>query len=106
VIVTQLPELEALRSLIGTAESSRVGLKSQITDLEVRNRLQTNETDEAIAEMEQKHKEQIAAIGETVKQTLAKKDSVIEQRKGKLRECAPQCHRATQGQGCSAKQSK
>jgi predicted nucleic acid-binding Zn-ribbon protein len=87
VIVTQLPELEALKSRIGTTESSRVALKSQITDLEVRNRLRKKESDEAIAAMEQKHKEQIAAIGERVKQTLAKKDRVIEQLKDKLREC-------------------
>jgi predicted nucleic acid-binding Zn-ribbon protein len=84
VIVTQLPELEALKSRIGTTESSRVALKSQITDLEVRNRLRKKETDEANAPMEQQHKEMIATIGERVKQTLVKRDSVIEQLKEKL----------------------
>jgi hypothetical protein len=87
VIVTQLPELEALKSRIGTAESSRVGLKSRITDLEVRNRLWKKETDEAIAEMGQKHKGPIATMGKRVKQLLAKKDSVIDQLKDNLREC-------------------
>jgi predicted nucleic acid-binding Zn-ribbon protein len=81
------PELEAIKTRMREVESRRVTMKTQIGNLEREIRSRKKETENAIATMEQRHKQQIAAIGERVKQTVTKKDQVIDQLKTKLREC-------------------
>jgi chromosome segregation ATPase len=81
------PELEGVKTRVANAELERERLRSEIVELENEIRSRKSRTNVEVAELEQSHKEQIAAIGERVKQTVAKKDQVIEQLKTKLREC-------------------
>jgi uncharacterized protein (DUF3084 family) len=59
----------------------------QISACQEQIRAHEDEVQKKISEMERAHKEQIAAIGERVKQTVVKKDQVIEQLRGKLAQC-------------------
>jgi hypothetical protein len=85
--ITKSSEWEAVRAPIAKAEAERVTMKARLSALANQMRARKAEADDAAAEMERRHKEQIAAIGERVKQTVAMKNQVIEQLKGKLREC-------------------
>jgi chromosome segregation ATPase len=80
-------EFDLLKSKVFEAESKRTALKLQVSSCQAQIKAHEGEVQRRIGEMERAHKEQIAAIGERVKQTVAKKDQVIEQLKEKLAQC-------------------
>jgi hypothetical protein len=80
-------DFDFLKSKVVEAESKRTALKLQISSCQDQIRAHESEVQRRISEMERAHREQIATIGERVKQTVAKKDQVIEQLKEKLAQC-------------------
>jgi enoyl-[acyl-carrier-protein] reductase (NADH) len=69
------------------AKSARIVIATQIETLEEQIRTRKRETEDTVAELERKHKAQIATIGKRVKQTVAKRDQMIATLQEKVKEC-------------------
>jgi hypothetical protein len=77
-------EFETLQTQLLDGQNTKRILEGQLASLRKELDSKRDSRRAAIVDAEQKHKEQITLIGERVKQTVAKKDQVIEQLKGKI----------------------
>lgn len=77
-------ELDSYKSRLSELQTVQTSLRYELAALERQKKERQAQLDSELNTLAEKHREQISAIGERVKATLSKKDSVISDLKAKL----------------------
>lgn len=73
----QMDETEQLRVKLNDLEEQKSRLQAELAHIAKQDEIESSQLETKLSEMETKHKEQLTAIAERVKATVAKKDQVI-----------------------------